>query len=86
MAGVSPQDGQPLTYTPAWAFHVGRFEIEHRLRITAVGLSAEVCESFVRDCINVKQLHRLVVAIDKRLAALDAKAKAKAAKRAKAAK
>lgn len=51
-----------------------------------MGLSAEVCESFVRDCTDAKQLHRLAAAIDKRLAALDAKAKAKAAKRAKAAK
>ena len=51
-----------------------------------MGLSAEVCESFVRDCINVKQLHRLGAAIDARLAALDAKVKAKAAKQAKAAK
>jgi hypothetical protein len=51
-----------------------------------MGLSAEVCESFVRDCINVKQLHRLAAAIDVRLAALEAKAKAKAAKRAKASK
>ena len=48
-----------------------------------MGLSAEVCESFVRDCIDVKQLHRLAAAIDTRLAALDAKSKAKAAKQAK---
>lgn len=51
-----------------------------------MGLSAEVCEAFVRDCGNVKQLHRLAAAIDARLAALDAKSKAKAAKRAKATK
>ena len=51
-----------------------------------MGLSAEVCETFIRDCINAKQLHRLAAAIDKRLAAIDAKAKAKAAKRAKASK
>jgi hypothetical protein len=51
-----------------------------------MGLSAEVCESFVRDCINVKALQRLAAAIDARLAALDAKSKAKAAKRAKASK
>lgn len=51
-----------------------------------MGLSAEVCESFIRDCINAKQLHRLAAAINKRLAALDAKTKAKAAKQAKAAK
>ena len=49
-----------------------------------MGLSAEVCESFVRDCIDVKQLHRLAAAIDARLAALDAKSKAKASKQAKA--
>ena len=49
-----------------------------------MGLSAEVCESFVRDCIDVKQLHRLAAAIDARLAVLDAKAKAKAAKQAEA--
>jgi hypothetical protein len=29
MAGVAPQDGEPLTFTLAWAFHVGTFEIEH---------------------------------------------------------
>jgi hypothetical protein len=46
-----------------------------------MGLSAEVCESFIRECINVKQLQRMAAAIDKRLAALDAKAKAKAAKK-----
>jgi len=51
-----------------------------------MGLSAEVCESFVKDCINVKQLQRLAAAIDARLVALDAKGKAKAAKRAKASK
>jgi hypothetical protein len=51
-----------------------------------MGLSAEVCESFVKDCINVKQLQRMAAAIEARLAALDANAKAKAAKRAKAAK
>ena len=51
-----------------------------------MGLSAEVCESFIRECINVKHLQRMAAAIDKRLAALDAKAKAKAAKRAKASK
>jgi hypothetical protein len=50
-----------------------------------MGLSAEVCESFVRDCINAKQLQRLAAAIDKRLAALDAKAKGNAAKRSVAA-
>ena len=49
-----------------------------------MGLSAEVCESFVKDCINVKQLQRLAAAIDARLAALDAKGKVKADKRAKA--
>lgn len=48
-----------------------------------MGLSAEVCESFVRDCINVKELRRLADAITARLADLDAKAKAKASKRAK---
>ncbi len=51
-----------------------------------MGLSAEVCESFVKDCTDAKQLHRLAAAIEARLVALDAKAKAKAAKRAKAAK
>lgn len=51
-----------------------------------MGLSAEVCETFIRDCINVKQLHRMAAAIEARLAALDAKAKAKAAKRPKASK
>jgi hypothetical protein len=86
MAGVSPQDGKPLTFTPVWAFHAGMVEIEHTPRITIVGLSAEVCESFVKDCINAKQLHRLAAAIEARLVALDAKAKAKAAKRARAAK
>jgi hypothetical protein len=50
-----------------------------------MGLSAEVCESFIRDCINVKQLERMAAAITERLTALDAKASAKAAK-AKAAK
>ena len=53
---------------------------------TTMGLSAEVCESFVKDCINVKQLQRLAAAIDARLVALDAKSKAKADKRAKASK
>lgn len=86
MAGEAAPHREPLTHTPACAFHVGRIEIDHRPRITAVGLSAEVCESFVRECINVKQLHRLAAAIDKQLAALDAKAKAKAAKLAKTAK
>ena len=43
-----------------------------------MGLSAEVCESFVRDCINVKALQRLAAAIDARLVALDAKSKAQA--------
>ena len=66
--------------TPAWLFHVGTFEIEHNTRNVIMGLSAEVCESFIRDCINVKQLHRMAAAIDARLAALDAKASAKAAK------
>ena len=51
-----------------------------------MGLSAEVCESFIRECINVKQLQRMAAAIEARLVALDAKAKAKAAKRAKASK
>jgi hypothetical protein len=52
-----------------------------------MGLSAEVCESFIRDCINVKQLERMAAAITERLTALDAKAKAKAkAAKAKAAK
>jgi hypothetical protein len=51
-----------------------------------MGLSAEVCESFIRDCINVKQLQRMAAAIEARLVALDAKAKTKAAKRAKASK
>lgn len=83
MAGESPQEWEPLTFTPA---HVASAWLSFTLRITAVGLSAEVCESFVRDCINVKQLHRLAAAIDVRLAALEAKAKAKAAKRAKASK
>ena len=46
-----------------------------------MGLSAEVCESFIRDCINEKQLQRMARAIEARLVALDAKAKAKAAKR-----
>ena len=51
-----------------------------------MGLSAEVCESFIRECINAKQLQRMASAIEKRLVQLDAKAKAKAAKRAKAVK
>ena len=51
-----------------------------------MGLSAEVCESFVKDCINVKHLQRLAAAIDARLAALDAKGQATADKRAKASK
>ena len=51
-----------------------------------MGLSAEVCESFIRECINVKQLNRMAAAITARIAALDAKAKAKATKRTKATK
>ena len=51
-----------------------------------MGLSAEVCESFIRECIKPKELQRMAAAIEARLAALDAKAKAKAAKRAKASK
>ena len=47
-----------------------------------MGLSAEVCESFICGCISVKQLQRMASAIEKRLVQLDAKAKAKAAKRA----
>jgi hypothetical protein len=86
MAGVAPQDGEPLTFTLAWAFHVGTFEIDTETRNTIMGLSAEVCETFIRDCINAKQLHRMAAAIEARLAALDAKAKAKAAKRPKASK
>ncbi|NQW46497.1 MAG: hypothetical protein HQ464_01880 [Planctomycetes bacterium] len=49
-----------------------------------MGLSAEVCEGWVRDCINVKQLHRLAAAIEARVEALVAKDAAKAAKQAKA--
>jgi hypothetical protein len=84
MAGVSPQDGQPLTQTPSRAYRVGR--IKFTTEGHNVGLSAEVCESFVRDCINVKQLHRLAAAIEKRIEQLVAKDSAKAAKRAKATK
>lgn len=51
-----------------------------------MGLSAEVCEAFVRECGNVKQLHRLAAAIEKQIEQLVAKDSAKAAKRAKAAK
>jgi hypothetical protein len=47
-----------------------------------MGLSAEVCESFIRECINVKHLERMASAIEKRLVQLDAKTAAKAAKRA----
>jgi hypothetical protein len=45
-----------------------------------MGLSAEVCEHWVRDCINVKELHRLAAAIEARVEALVAKDAAKASK------
>ena len=51
-----------------------------------MGLSAETATEWVKGCISEKELQRLAVAIDARLAALDAKGKAKAAKRAKASK
>ena len=82
MAGESPQDCEPLTHTPSREYREAGSSSTPR--IITVGLSAEVCESFVRDCINVKQLQRLAAAIDARLAALDAKGKAQADKRAKA--
>lgn len=75
-----------MTFTLAWAFHVGRCEIEHETRNTIMGLSAETATEWVRGCISEKELRRVAAAIDARLAALDAKAKAKAAKRAKAGK
>jgi hypothetical protein len=49
-----------------------------------MGLSAEVCESFIRECIKPKELERMAAAITKRLEQLADKAKAKAAKRANA--
>lgn len=82
MAGVSPQDGQPLTNTLARAFRVGRIEFitgDHNM-----GLSAETATEWVRGCVSEKQLRQVAAAIDARLAALVAKEKAKAAKRAKA--
>jgi hypothetical protein len=86
MAGVSPAGAAAIvTHTPSRAYRVGRTEFITE-EITTMGLSAEVCESFVKDCINVKQLQRLAAAIDARLVALDAKSKAQAAKRAKASK
>jgi hypothetical protein len=63
-------------HTPSRAYRVGRIEFITE-EFTTMGLSAEVCESFVTDCINVKALQRLAAAIDARLAALDAKVKAK---------
>lgn len=51
-----------------------------------MGLSAETATEWVRGCINEKELRRVAAAIEARLATLDAKAKAKATKRAKAAK
>ena len=45
-----------------------------------MGLSAEVCEAWVRDCINVKQLQQLAAAIELRVEALVAKDAAKASK------
>lgn len=50
-----------------------------------MGLSWETATEWVKGCISEKELRRVAAAIEARLVALDAKAKAKAAKRAKAA-
>lgn len=47
-----------------------------------MGLSAEVCEAWVKGCGNVKQLHQLAAAIEARVEALVAKDFAKASKQA----
>jgi hypothetical protein len=51
-----------------------------------MGVSWETATDWVKTCISEKELRRVAAAIEARLAALDAKAKAKAAKRAKASK
>ena len=84
MVGVSPQDGEPLTHKPSRAYRVGRIGIT--TRNTIMGLSAETATEWVKGCTSEKELRRVAAAIDNRIAELDAKAKAKAAKRAKATK
>ena len=45
-----------------------------------MGLSAAVCEAWVKGCGNVRELHQLAAAIESRVEALVAKDAAKASK------
>ena len=85
MAGVSPQDSEPLTHTPTHVALAGS-RSSTETRNTILGLSWETASEWVKGCISEKELRRVAAAIEARLVALDAKAKAKAAKRAKAGK
>jgi hypothetical protein len=74
----------PVAYRARRARWTAQLGEAARTRLAA-GETDEAVQ-IVRDCINVKALQRLAAVIDARLVALDAKSKAKAAKRAKASK